>query len=142
MPMRVASTGERLGNKWCREREDVRAHPTNAWLAGDESGSTELHIDYLLEKGDRVLFLAQVGKAGPTKVGCSFVDVVRTPRETSTHELNHRLPARVVSVPDLHRRRASQRRQPDQRCLSAIALRTWVPPVSFNVRVSQPGGVP
>ena len=59
----------------------MRAHTTNAWLAGDESGSTELYIDYLLENGDRLLFLAQVDKAGPTKVGCSFVVVVRTPRE-------------------------------------------------------------
>lgn len=81
MPIRLASTGGRLGNKWCHEPEDVRAHATNSWLAGDESGSTELTIDYLLENGDRLLFLAQVDKSGPTKVACSFVDVVRTPRE-------------------------------------------------------------
>ena len=81
VPIRVASTGERVGNKWCREPEDVRVHTTDAWLAGDKSGSTELQISYLLENGDRVLFLARVGRVGPTRVGCSFVEVVRTPRE-------------------------------------------------------------
>ena len=59
----------------------MHAHATNAWHAGDESGPTELSISYLLANGDRVFFQARVAKTKPTEVGCSFVEVVRTPRE-------------------------------------------------------------
>ena len=80
--MRVAQTGERLGNRWCRSPEDeVRTHSSDSWLAGDESGATELNIVYLLPNHDRVLFQASAAKDRPAGASCAFVDVVRTPRE-------------------------------------------------------------
>ena len=44
MPLRVASIGHKVTNKWCREPEDVRGHATNAWLVGDASGPTDLNM--------------------------------------------------------------------------------------------------
>ncbi len=48
MSLLVATTGHNVSNTWCREPDDVDAHATNAWLAGDESGPTELSISSLL----------------------------------------------------------------------------------------------
>jgi hypothetical protein len=80
--MRVIQTGNRLGNQWCREPADeVGSRSSDSWLAGDESGDTQIHIIYLLENHDKILFRAGVSSERPTDVGCSFVDVVRTPRE-------------------------------------------------------------
>jgi hypothetical protein len=80
--IQVAQTGLGLTNEWCRSPADeVRAHATNGWRASDDTGDTELHIVYLLDNGDRVLFRARIAKDGPTDVGCSFVEVVRPPRE-------------------------------------------------------------
>lgn len=56
MPLRVAQTGQRPTNQWCREPENVREGDTNAWLGGDPSGTTELTIGYLLGNGDRIFF--------------------------------------------------------------------------------------
>jgi hypothetical protein len=80
--MHVTQTGHRLGNKWCGEPADeVGSRSSDSWLAGDDSGDTQIHIVYLLENRDKILFQARVSKERPTDVGCSFVDVVRTPRE-------------------------------------------------------------
>jgi hypothetical protein len=80
--MRVTQDGHRLGNKWCREPADeIGSRSSDSWLAGDESGDTQIHIVYLLENHDKILFQARVSNERPTDVGCSFVDVVRTPRE-------------------------------------------------------------
>jgi hypothetical protein len=80
--MHVTQTGHLLGNKWCREPADeVGSRSSDSWLAGDESGDTQIHIIYLLENHDKILFRAQVSDERPTDVGCSFVDVVRTRRE-------------------------------------------------------------
>lgn len=80
--MHVTQTGHRLGNKWCREPADkVGSRSSDSWLAGDESGETQIHIVYQLENHDKILYQAGVSKERPTEVGCSFVDVVRTPRE-------------------------------------------------------------
>jgi hypothetical protein len=80
--MRVVQTGNRLGNEWCREPADeVGSRSSDSWLAGDESGDTQIHIIYLLENDDKILFRAGVSDERPTDVGCSFVDVVRTRRE-------------------------------------------------------------
>ena len=81
MALRVATVGQNASNKWCREPEDVHAHATNAWLAGDESGPTVISVSYLLGNGDHVFFQARLTKNKQTAVGCSFVEVVRTPRE-------------------------------------------------------------
>lgn len=80
--MHVTQTGHRLGNRWCREPADeVGSRSSDAWLAGDESGDTQIDIVYLLANHDKIVFQASVTKQGPTEVRCSFVDVVRTPRE-------------------------------------------------------------
>jgi hypothetical protein len=80
--MRVIQDGHGLTNEWCRSPEDyVHARSTDAWLAGDKSGDTSIHIVYLLPNGDKVLFRAGITKDRRGDVGCSFVEVVRTPRE-------------------------------------------------------------
>ena len=81
MALRVATVGQNAGNKWCKEPEDVHAYATNAWLAGDESGPTAISVSYLLGNGDHVFFQARLTKNKQTGIGCSFVEVVRTPRE-------------------------------------------------------------
>jgi hypothetical protein len=81
--MRVASIGHNLSNNWCREPDDVvRAHASDQWIGGDESGHpTHLHIVYLLANNDKILFQAHTAKDRPAEAGCAFVEVVRTPRE-------------------------------------------------------------
>jgi hypothetical protein len=80
--MRVKQYGNGLGTEWCRVPEDlVRAHSTSSWLAGDSSAEVSVNIVYLLDNGDEVLFFAQISKARGSETGCSFVQVVRTPRE-------------------------------------------------------------
>jgi hypothetical protein len=81
MPLRVAQTGLRTTNRWCREPEDVPERASDTWLGGDPSGLTELTIGYLLGNGDRVLFVARVGQSPPASVSCAFVEEVRTHRD-------------------------------------------------------------
>ncbi|MEP6649938.1 MAG: hypothetical protein ABJA74_08490 [Lapillicoccus sp.] len=70
-----------LTNRWCKEPgDDVRAHQSDSWRAGAESGSTDLFLVYLLDNGDVVLFQARVVQGGPVDVGCSYVEVVHPPR--------------------------------------------------------------
>jgi hypothetical protein len=80
--MEVTQTGNGVTNEWCRAPEDVvPAGRSNGWLAGDDSGDVDVNIVYRLQNGDEVLFVARVRKAGGTETGCSFLRVVRTPRE-------------------------------------------------------------
>jgi hypothetical protein len=66
----LAQTGQGLTNTWCRSPDDeVRAHATDGWRAGDASGNTQLLLVYLLDNGDQVLFRARVAKDGPPDVG-------------------------------------------------------------------------
>jgi hypothetical protein len=81
MPLRVAQTGHLPTNQWCREPQDVPARATDGWLGGDRSGTTELTIGYLLENGDRILFIARVGESGAATVSCALLQEVRTRRD-------------------------------------------------------------
>ena len=86
--IRVAQEGVGLTNRWCiSPADDVRARGSNHWRASDASGDTDLHLIYLLDNGDQVLFRARVVKDGPVDVGCSFVEQARPPRESCQAEV-------------------------------------------------------
>jgi hypothetical protein len=82
MPMHVTQDGHALSNQWCRVPEDqVRAHSSNTWHIADNTAPVSMHIVYRLHNGDEILFQAELRKPEGTKTGCSFVEVVRTPRQ-------------------------------------------------------------
>jgi hypothetical protein len=86
--IRVAQDGLGFTNRWCiSPADDVRAHASDQWRASDALGDTDLHIVYLLDNGDQVLFRARVVKDGPVDVGCSFVEQARPPRELCQAEV-------------------------------------------------------
>lgn len=81
-PIVVTQVGEGLTTEWCREpSDDVAAHGSHSWTAGDDVGDVEINIGYQLHNGDRILFFAHVRKGGKTDTGCAFTHVVSTRRD-------------------------------------------------------------
>jgi hypothetical protein len=82
IPAQLLSEGYSLGNYWCHEPAgDVHAHASNQWAIGEKSGPISLHLLYRLKNGDEISFVAQLRKPEGIETGCSFRQVVRTPRE-------------------------------------------------------------
>lgn len=82
IPMQVTQDGHGTSNQWCRVPEDeVPAHSSNTWHIADNTPPVTMHIVYRLHNGDEILFQAQLRKPEGTRAGCSFVTVVRTPRQ-------------------------------------------------------------
>ena len=80
--MQVTQDGHGVSNQWCRVPEDeVPAHSSNTWHIADNTPPVTTHIVYRLHNGDEILFQAQLRKPEGTRAGCSFVTVVRTPRQ-------------------------------------------------------------
>jgi hypothetical protein len=81
-PIVVTQVGEGLTTEWCREpSDDVAAHESHSWTAGDDVGDVEINIGYQLHNTDRILFFAHVRKGGQTDTGCAFTHVVSTRRD-------------------------------------------------------------
>jgi hypothetical protein len=81
MPMQVTQDGHGLSNEWCRvPGGEVAAHSSNTWHVADSTAPVSMHIVYRLQNGDKILFQAELRKPEGTKTGCSFVEVVQTPR--------------------------------------------------------------
>ena len=82
IPMQVTQDGKGISNQWCRVAEDeVPAHSSNTWHVADDNPPVAAHIVYRLRNGDEILFQAELRKPEGTQAGCSFVKVVRTPRQ-------------------------------------------------------------
>jgi hypothetical protein len=82
IPMQVTQYGAGITNQWCRvPADEVHAHSSNTWHIADNAAPVMMHIAYRLKNGDVILFQAQLRKPEGTQTGCSFVNVVRTPRQ-------------------------------------------------------------
>lgn len=82
MPLQVTHYGLGLTDEWCRVPEDeVRAHSSNPWHIAAHDPPLSIAINYRLKNGDVIRFRAELSKPEGARAGCSFVDVVRSPRQ-------------------------------------------------------------
>jgi hypothetical protein len=82
VPAKLLAESYTHGNFWCRApHDDVLAHKGNQWILGAESGAMSMYLRYRLKNGDEILFRAQLRSPSGIETGCSFVHVVKTPRE-------------------------------------------------------------